>query len=633
MKKSVIGIIALASITACSLFGTVGCSDNKSNGETALDITDSAITMDCFGSYQLETETKNVDSIKWSSSNPSVVSVDSNGRLSTTNAVGEATITAKSGNLIDNCHVTVLIKGDSPVFTVEKSDVSIAKDDSFVLHAKLYYKGLDITEYAPITFAANSDATVFSTSEATIDSVKITGNQVGTGSLTAWTKIFDTLYSVNVNVTVKELGITYTIDNGAQIGNDIGFELRYGEQHSTNDVKVFDNKTVELTNEPSKWKSANEDIVTIDEDGSLKMGRIGETTISARFGETDICLTVKVVKDYAPVVTISQVEKVDLDLKTEVTLGQNQNGKYLDGKREYFPSEDENNTVSIKLTDDASKNLGKLYKVVVGEKEMDISNASASVKDGVLTIHTRAFGANAYGSQNVSIFMEENAVIQEYACKMDFVTKTLNSREDIKNYICPQWVGETIFGYYELGKDINFENQSAAFGWHYDENNTHGFRGTLDGKDHKISNYVVPNHDGAPKYTTARVGFFAQIGNDAVIKNITFDNIKAVQGATVDSVFARYIGKATIENVTLNYDASITQTSADSGVFAEKLTDTTFSNVTVNMPNATIALLLKGGNCTYSDVTVCATKVDKFTATSSITPPGVTFKKTQSTQS
>jgi histidinol-phosphate/aromatic aminotransferase/cobyric acid decarboxylase-like protein len=66
--------------------------------------------MDCFDSYAFELKTENVEEVTWTSSDPSILSIDENGTATTNIKEGKVTVTAKSGDVSDTCEVTVLRK-------------------------------------------------------------------------------------------------------------------------------------------------------------------------------------------------------------------------------------------------------------------------------------------------------------------------------------------------------------------------------------------------------------------------------------------------------------------------------------------------------------------------------------------
>ena len=113
MRKKILLVLIFALF--CTVL-IVGCGNESEplGSVEKLDIVDSALTLDCFETYTLEVETQDVESINWSSSDPSIVSVDENGLLTAGIKLGKATITASSGEYSDDCSVTVILKNGLP---------------------------------------------------------------------------------------------------------------------------------------------------------------------------------------------------------------------------------------------------------------------------------------------------------------------------------------------------------------------------------------------------------------------------------------------------------------------------------------------------------------------------------------
>ena len=115
MKNIVKKFVAICLFAVLSVGCMASCTKKQDSGESSsddafIDIVDSALIMDNFDTYVLDVETKDIGDITWRSSNPSVVSVDQNGCLTSYYAEGKCEITATNGNKSDSCAVTVLKK-------------------------------------------------------------------------------------------------------------------------------------------------------------------------------------------------------------------------------------------------------------------------------------------------------------------------------------------------------------------------------------------------------------------------------------------------------------------------------------------------------------------------------------------
>lgn len=140
----------------------------------------------------------------WTSSDPSVVTVESTGKVTATGA-GEAIITAKVGNHISTCHVNVIVPISS--VTLNNSSLNLSKGNTEQLIATI--NPSDTTEDKTITWTSSNPAI------ATVDSAgKVTAVAAGETSITA--KVGNKTASCAVGVGVK-----YTFESGTE-GNWTG---------------------------------------------------------------------------------------------------------------------------------------------------------------------------------------------------------------------------------------------------------------------------------------------------------------------------------------------------------------------------------------------------------------------------
>ena len=108
-----------------------------------------------------------------------------------------------------------------------------------------------------------------------------------------------------------------------------------------------------------------------------------------------------------------------------------------------------------------------------------------------------------------------------------FVTKMVSTVEDLRTITrkATDTTLKAIFGYYKLANDINCNGEPDWGGFHNNadfniEENTNGFRGTLNGNGYTITGKCHSN------------GLFMVIGKDAVIKNITFVSVQWTDAAS-----------------------------------------------------------------------------------------------------
>ena len=146
--------------------------------------------------------------VTWKSSNTSVATVDSNGKV-TGKSAGSATISATAGSFTANCSVTVVV----PVVSVSLNKTELTLE-----------KGKNATLTATINPSNATDKTVTwkssNTAIAMVDQTgKVTAIEVGSAVITVTTN--DGSKTATCSVTVKEPGNTETIiDDGNEHGWD-----------------------------------------------------------------------------------------------------------------------------------------------------------------------------------------------------------------------------------------------------------------------------------------------------------------------------------------------------------------------------------------------------------------------------
>ena len=235
-----------------------------SEDELTLDV--SSLTLKESETYQLKVTPNN--DIVWSSSNSEIASVN-NGLVKALKE-GNATIYAKNGAMSVSCTINV-IKNDSPI---EKTLTSLSYEGE--LNKKDYNEGENInieglTIYANYSNGEKEDITnnvIYSSSPLTKDDHKI-------------------ILSYTYN------GITKTLEFSIVV-NYINIEI--------NEIVLKINETYQLNlnssnNSLIEYKSLNEEIVSINENGLITALKEGETTIVVKLNSIEKNINVKVVNE------------------------------------------------------------------------------------------------------------------------------------------------------------------------------------------------------------------------------------------------------------------------------------------------------------------------------------------------
>ena len=607
-KKLWIGLLL------CSAFALASCgekTESPSGGSTSqkpkvevVNITDSSLSLDCFANYQMEVELNGVASVTWSSSDPSVISVDENGLLTTNIKQGTATILATSGEYSDTCTVTVLVKGGTPTLSV-KNEAVVSKGDVYQTDVAVYYNKKDISDY--VTWSLDTVfGAEYASAEVVDNKLNITGLAEGEAQFSLYTTVFDKVYAEAINVSVQTTDVIFLLKGD----NASGLLLKPGKQMYTSDVEVYD-QGQKVDNSQLEWSVDDTSIATIGANGLLQYGNEGVTTLRAEYKGMAISVGVTVEKNKEGHV-VEQAEAELINLDTEITADRSTKIRTMNVNQE--------RKESFQITEDTSMS-GFVVRAYVGNNSIDRSCFSFS--GGYITVETKVFGLDCYGEQTLRLEVETADTVHTYTMQVLIVTKVLTRLDDMKNCIAQGWQGDTILGYYTLGLDMDY-NWYEISTWSTDWNYMNGFRATLDGRGYKIKNFKTVNY-----------GITGQIGVGAVFKNIVFENVRYQGGES--GIFGRGANSATFENITIyaTEDSVFGQGSVDAangcGLLVPHQTEgCTFRNITIHAEGFDIYSLV-GGKSAYNlanafeNVNVYAKSVKYYDHGSKTVPAGLTL--------
>ena len=317
---------------------------------------------------------------------------------------------------------------------------------------------------------------------------------------------------------------------------------------------------------PVVWISSDENVATV-ENGVLTLLSVGETTITASCGiYTAEC-----------VLTVEKAE-VPVQDKTAVTLdveaaGSGTLAEQILAKAKAAGLFDEFAVTKIYLTDDAS--------------ETDIKDNAAQAEGFFSDYDT---GAEAARTKTLFVYGEEIA----YKVRVLVVTKVIASYTELAGLQSYAKVttgqnagGATYYsygGYFVLGGNLTAAGTEAAFsapnmgsissGGH--STNEAGFHGTFDGRGYTVKGF---------KYALG--GVFGDIGKNAVIKNVSFedcicDDVNYAGGETrVDGIGVLCVnanGNFLIDNV---YCEASCNSPNGGGLFGRSIHSGTISNTVI----------------------------------------------------
>lgn len=194
--------------------------------------------------------------ITWKSSNKDVVTVDSEGKVEAV-GVGNATITATAAGKSDSVKITV----NNPLkkITVDPATLTLKKGTSKTLSVK--YDPADTTDDKTVTWSSADEEI------ATVKNGVVTAKATGTTKITATVGTHKAECTVTVNA--KLTGIKVTPDKvTVEKGQKANLNVTYLPADTTDEKAVT-------------WKSENESVATVDENGVVTAVAGGKTKVIA----------------------------------------------------------------------------------------------------------------------------------------------------------------------------------------------------------------------------------------------------------------------------------------------------------------------------------------------------------------
>ncbi len=293
MKRKIITLFTI--LLSVSLIATYSCKKEKDKSvavtEVRLDKTATTLvegdTEELMATVMPENATDK--GIEWKSDNESVATVSQTG-LVTAIKDGKATITVKTndGGFTATCAVTVN-KKIIPVSEVELNKIELTLDEGKEEKLVVTVKPDDATDKSVVWESSN-------TAVATVDQEGLVkAVKDGTAKITVKTK--DGVEATcDVTVNKKDIPVTEV-----QLNKEV-MDLMEGDEEKL----VVTVKPDDATDKSVVWKSSNETVVTVDQNGLVKAVREGDAmiTVTAKNGVSASCI-VGVSKKNIPVTGIA----------------------------------------------------------------------------------------------------------------------------------------------------------------------------------------------------------------------------------------------------------------------------------------------------------------------------------------
>ena len=277
MRKNLFKVLLSVMLLLCLLVG-VGCAEKP----VSISLNKTTVELGVGEEEVLIATVKNGGDVSWLSSATTVVSVDTNGKI-TALAVGTATITATESkeNKQATCEITVVKKVES--VTLDKEELTLRIGDSTSLTATV--NPSDATEKG-VTWSSSNSGVVSVNANGGLTAVS-----VGTATITVTTAEGGKSASCAVTVTdIPEL----TFDKKA---------VTLGVGESATIACQLDGAAI--ANDQLAWSSAQAGVATV-ENGVVTAVAVGTTTITAKTADNkSVCA--------CEVTVVKKVESVALD--------------------------------------------------------------------------------------------------------------------------------------------------------------------------------------------------------------------------------------------------------------------------------------------------------------------------------
>ena len=509
----------IAAVCLALTLGLTACGESK----TSVTLDKTALAIERFDTATITATVKGTTGeVVWSSDNEGVATVS--GGVVTAVAAGVATITAKVGDASATCAVTVTDSGYFPVLNTGKSELSLIESATYTLTPSVTFRGNGVT--ASFTYEV-ADSAVTTVSDAGV----ITAVKAGTTTVTVRSSYVG--YSLEETVTVK------VMENSSITLSDSSVSLATSKPDGT-DYLTSKTVTADVIDKGADgdasnivWSTGSDTVATVSGGVITAVGE-GTTTVTATYVTTSgktITATVAV-EVIIPVVKYDGSFDWDLGVSPKVQLDVNA----IAGKTS-------DSVVRVEVDGTA------VTSSVVDDKKIKL--------DGV-----------TFGEKSVVVYFADIA----YDVKVVAASKIITTKaelENLKSYATQVSTG-VWDGYFVIDNDIDMAGGhfSNIQGWMNATNGTYGFKGTIDGQGHIISNVASGGE------TQNLVGYLLA---DGTVKNIGFVNATLTGKSPTLVAFRSY---GTIENIFAVAERSVGSNNQFSGVIVN-LSHADMKNCTV----------------------------------------------------
>jgi len=589
IKKNYLFVILLMT-TIMSLCFFVSCikkAGNDSTGDSSsgsgsndaeqveIILGDTTIELFRFESAVLSAAASDGSSVSFYSSNENIATVTVDGVITAIN-VGSCDIVATTGNVEAKCKA--IVKETPYVASIEGiDDISLATGGEFKAALHIVYNGAEIVD--PVTYRVlrtiNTRDGVASAEIGKDGMLTVKALVAGTSEFSVVAEVRGDCVEKTFSVAVYEDEIVIEPENTAQFDVTEGAYLldlttedgTFGLQESVAlDFCVFLNGT-EITDYKSEWNTEANYNADFNNEVVNVTGNLSEGFFIRATGRGNTSLVGKFTVNGKEIFVTISVKVIIPERELPETI---------------LSREDSAFTMSNEMTG------------VLDEIKINGITVSKTINGNTAFLEKTLIPDN--GNELISADMEVYTKKYCYKMPIKICTDILSSAKDFDAFKMTDGNYKAFYGYYVLTDDVDFSDYGVCTAIRDNSNpssGSTGFKGVLDGNGYKIKNITVGSG-----------GIFGHIGSGAVIKNITFDNVR-YNNAANSTLLAHTIRDADLENIVLNIGAyAVTETlngyiiKYDVGLFSSRfLIESRLNNITVNADGINIVNLF-GHRCT-----------------------------------
>ncbi len=503
-------VLSMAIILSLSMFAC-GPEGEGGGNEPVITLSATEKTLDIYESFTLTVTTENLDGVTvvWSSSDPTVASVDQNGKVKASNIEGNTTITATAGEVSATCSVIVENSHSIPALILSADEVeNVEPNGSFEISATTTYNG-NVVSGLTYNWSVDKEGIVEITPSADGSTVTVKGLAFGSVNLTCLSICEGNPNTSVVKVNVFNPNVSFEVEgltagsNGYSVPLTLFDDEDYDKEYAPV-ITVSDGTNI-INNSEIVWSSDDEDIAIV-ENGVIKAKALGNARILAFYNDNGIYFDVNVTR-----------------------------AEYAINEFEYLEVAEDNgidrNSVIQGEVESVLYNGFELFREEAGGKIHLNEKAVEKIGLGNVANAIEVYTDKAkYTYDNVEFIAMEIDNKEEFD-RMDEVALSLGNQDT---------VSPTMAGIFYLNADIDYNGVYTPNAMNVVADHSGGFVGKFDGRGHVISGLKIEN-DGY---------IFAGIMGSAEFKNVTFLNSEMDATATTGTgAFLAKMNDGFVENL------------------------------------------------------------------------------------